>query len=82
MSVPNKTVFISYAHEDAEFAERLYKDLKNAGLVPWLDKQTIRAGENWKIAIRKAKVVDILFLYFLLNRLKRLHMYKKRSSTR
>src|SRR5215469_11155715 len=54
MSESNKTVFISYAREDAEFAERLYKDLKNVGLLPWLDKETIRAGENWKIAIRKA----------------------------
>lgn len=54
MSASNKTVFISYAHEDAKFAERLYKDLKNVGLVPWRDKEAIRAGENWKIVIRKA----------------------------
>jgi hypothetical protein len=54
MSTSNKTVFISYAHEDAELAERLYKDLKNVGLAPWRDKESIRAGENWKIVIRKA----------------------------
>ena len=52
--ISSKTVFISYAHEDARFAERLYQDLKSAGLLPWRDKDAIRVGENWKIAIRKA----------------------------
>jgi hypothetical protein len=52
--ISSKTVFISYAHEDARFAERLYQDLKNAGLIPWRDKDAIRPGENWKIAIRRA----------------------------
>lgn len=50
----SKTVFISYAREDASAAERLYQDLKNVGAIPWRDKDAIRAGENWKIAIRKA----------------------------
>ncbi len=54
MDKPDRTVFISYAREDADYAERLYKDLKNSGLIPWRDKDAIRAGENWKNAIRKA----------------------------
>jgi hypothetical protein len=49
----NKTVFISYAREDSESSERLYRDLKNAGLIPWRDKDVIKAGQNWKVAIRK-----------------------------
>ena len=48
-----KTVFISYAREDSEASERLYNDLKNAGLIPWRDKDVIKPGQNWKIAIRK-----------------------------
>lgn len=52
MDKPDRTVFISYAREDADYAERLYKDLKNSGLIPWRDKDAIRAGENWKNAIR------------------------------
>ncbi len=48
-----KTVFISYAIEDSEASERLYNDLKNAGLIPWRDKEVIKPGQNWKIAIRK-----------------------------
>ena len=48
------TVFISYAREDSEAAKRLYQDIKNAGMIPWLDKECLIAGQNWKIAIEKA----------------------------
>jgi SIR2-like domain/TIR domain len=50
----DKTVFISYAREDSPEAERLYRDLKNAGAKPWIDKEEIRAGENWDLALSKA----------------------------
>ena len=50
----DKTVFISYAREDSAAAERLYRDLKNAGAKPWIDKEEIRAGENWDLALSKA----------------------------
>jgi hypothetical protein len=50
----NLRVFISYAREDTEAANRLYNDLKMAGLEPWLDTQSLLAGQNWKIAIRDA----------------------------
>jgi TIR domain len=48
----DKTIFISYASEDSAEAERLYKDLKNAGAKPWIDKEEITAGMRWKLAIR------------------------------
>jgi hypothetical protein len=54
MDATSKTVFISYAREDSKYAERIYKNLKDAGLNPWRDKDAIRPGENWKIAIRSA----------------------------
>jgi hypothetical protein len=47
-------VFISYAREDYVAAGRLYEDLKRAGLTPWLDKESLIAGQNWKIAIKNA----------------------------
>src|SRR5215211_4162906 len=50
----NLKVFISYAREDAEAANRLYNDMKMAGLDPWLDTQSLLGGQNWKIAIRGA----------------------------
>jgi hypothetical protein len=49
-----ETVFICYADEDIDKAKRLYKDLKNANLNPWLDKESLRAGEKRRIAIEHA----------------------------
>ena len=48
------TVFISYAREDSDAANRLCQDLKNAGLTPWLDKDSLISGQDWKLAINKA----------------------------
>ena len=60
--ISSKTVLISYALEDAKFAERFSQDLKSAGLTPWIAKDAIRAGENWKIAIRKAIKISRYFI--------------------
>src|SRR5207248_1438575 len=49
-----KIPFISYAHEDAETAKRLYDDLTLAGANPWLDVEKLIGGEDWEAAIRKA----------------------------
>ncbi len=54
MERSSKTVFISYAREDVQSAERLYKDLEIAGLNPWLDKEAILPGYKWKFAIYQA----------------------------
>ncbi len=63
---PAKTiVFISYASEDFEYAERLYNELKKAGFNPWLDKKELLPGQNWEyeleIAIRKSRYFIPLF---------------------
>ena len=47
-------IFISYAKEDAGAAQRLYGDLQRLGAVPWMDTQDLRAGDDWKRAIRHA----------------------------
>jgi TIR domain len=52
--VSQTQVFISYAREDINAAQRLYNELKNAGLVPWMDKYSILPGQNWDIEIKKA----------------------------
>jgi tetratricopeptide (TPR) repeat protein len=51
---PKIGLFISYAREDENEARRLYNDLKNAGLNPWLDKENILPGKDWTIAIKRA----------------------------
>ncbi len=64
MSEQNK-VFISYAREDYEIAKRLYDDLKDAGVVPWMDKINILIGQKWKYEIRKAIKESSHFLALL-----------------
>lgn len=48
-----KSIFISYAREDYDIAQKLYFDLKNSGLNPWLDRECLLPGQNWKIEILK-----------------------------
>jgi len=48
------TVFISYAREDYNAAKRLRKDLKDAGLNPWLDKEELLPSQDWKNQIEDA----------------------------
>jgi len=48
------TVFISYAREDARYAERLYADLRSAEINAWLDTKCLLPGQEWRREIRKA----------------------------
>ncbi len=48
------TVFINYAREDIEAARRLYNDLKESGIEPWFDEESLLPGQQWKVAVRKA----------------------------
>ena len=47
-------VFISYGREDAEDAQRLYRDLSAAGIEPWLDRENILPGQQWQEVISSA----------------------------
>ncbi|MCP4107087.1 MAG: toll/interleukin-1 receptor domain-containing protein [Desulfobacteraceae bacterium] len=61
----NIKIFISYANEDYEIAKRLYDDLKASGIMPWLDKENILPGQNWKDEINKAIKNSSHFLMLL-----------------
>lgn len=54
LDAKQKRVFISYAREDFDRAKKLYEDLRLTGIEPWLDKESMKAGEKWKPAIRSA----------------------------
>jgi hypothetical protein len=41
-----RTVFISYASKDRDFAERLAADLKNSGAGVWFDQWEIKVGDS------------------------------------
>lgn len=46
-----RPIFISYAHEDAEFAHRLADDLRRHDWRVWIAPNSIRPGEKWTEAI-------------------------------
>lgn len=49
-----KRVFISYSRRDADFAEKLAKDLRARGVGVWFDRLDIPPGANWDDEIEAA----------------------------
>jgi len=47
-------VFIAYAMEDANVADRLYSALEARGYAPWLDRRKLLPGQNWRRRIQEA----------------------------
>lgn len=59
------TVFISYAREDLEAAERLTDVLARAGFMPWLDRRRLNGGHRWKPMIEDTIRTSDFFLAVL-----------------
>ncbi|HJS88430.1 MAG TPA: TIR domain-containing protein [Steroidobacteraceae bacterium] len=53
MTEPSRAVFLSYASEDAEAAERLADALRAAGIEVWFDRNALRGGDEWDRKIRR-----------------------------
>src|SRR5215467_3650854 len=49
----SNAVFLSYASEDAEAAERIATALRAAGVEVWFDKSELRGGDVWDGQIRQ-----------------------------
>ncbi len=47
-------VFISYVHEDGDFASLLITEIKSAGFRSWIDSEQIRVGKDWRREIDQA----------------------------
>lgn len=47
-------VFISYAHRDADTAERIQERLEAAGFTVWHDRNHLKADEEWQEAIQRS----------------------------
>jgi hypothetical protein len=58
-------VFIAYAKEDRAEARKLYRELKNQDLEPWMDEEKLLPGQNWPRAIERAiEVSDYVLMCF------------------
>jgi hypothetical protein len=53
MSASSTAVFLSYASQDAEVAQRICAALRQAGLEVWIDQSELRGGDAWDISIRR-----------------------------
>jgi hypothetical protein len=60
-------IFISYAREDVEIAEKIYDDLLRNDHSPWMDTRDMLPGEPWKEAIRSAIHDTAFFLALMSN---------------
>ena len=53
MTEPSKAVFLSYASEDAEAAQRICEAPRAAGIEVWFDKSALSGGDAWDASIRR-----------------------------
>jgi hypothetical protein len=53
VSTPTGAVFLSYASEDAEAAQRICAALRSAGVEVWFDQSELRGGDAWDRQIRE-----------------------------
>jgi hypothetical protein len=50
---PSRAVFLSYALQDAEAAQRICETLRAAGIEVWFDQSELRGGDVWDQKIRR-----------------------------
>ncbi|MBI5771431.1 MAG: TIR domain-containing protein [Verrucomicrobia bacterium] len=58
----NKAVFLSYASQDAEAAQRLCDALRASGVEVWFDQNELVGGDAWDAKIRKQIAECALFV--------------------
>lgn len=47
-------IFVSYSHEDTEWAREFVSTLKKSGVTTWFDSHDIKPGEKWRDVIQDA----------------------------
>jgi hypothetical protein len=50
---PSHAVFLSYASQDAEAAQKICEALRAAGIEVWFDQSELRGGDAWDRRIRE-----------------------------
>ena len=59
---PSHAVFLSYASQDAQAAQKICEALRVAGIEVWFDQSELRGGDAWDQSIRKQIKTCSLFL--------------------
>jgi TolB-like protein/lipoprotein NlpI len=58
----SRAVFLSYASQDAEAAQRICEGLRAAGIEVWFDQSELRGGDAWDASIRRQIKTCALFI--------------------
>lgn len=66
MTEPPRTVFLSYASQDAEPARRIAEKLRRSGIEVWFDESELRGGDAWDQKIRE-QIRDCVFFVPLIS---------------
>jgi TolB-like protein/Tfp pilus assembly protein PilF len=53
LTEPSHAVFLSYASQDAQAAQKICKALRAAGIEVWFDQSELRGGDAWDQKIRR-----------------------------
>jgi TolB-like protein/tetratricopeptide (TPR) repeat protein len=59
---PSHAVFLSYASEDGQAAQRICETLRAAGIEIWFDQSELRGGDAWDRSIRRQIKSCALFI--------------------
>jgi TolB-like protein len=59
---PSHAVFLSYASQDAEAAQKICEALRATGVQVWFDQSELRGGDAWDQSIRKQIKTCALFI--------------------
>jgi hypothetical protein len=70
----NNHIFISYARENKDVAERIYMDLRRNNFDVWIDSKSLLPGQNWKLEIQN-KIKTAAFFILLISK----HSINKRG---
>lgn len=62
MTEPSHAVFLSYASQDAQAAQRICEALRAAGIEVWFDQSELRGGDAWDHSIRRQIKSCALFI--------------------
>ena len=64
---PSLKVFLCHAEEDKLLVQHIYNQLVFIGMQPWLDKEQLQPGHDWKLEIRQAIHTNDVFIACLSN---------------
>jgi TolB-like protein/Tfp pilus assembly protein PilF len=59
---PSRAVFLSYATQDAEAAQRICEAMRATGIEVWFDQSELRGGDAWDQMIRKQIKACAIFI--------------------